>query len=313
MKLGPGVATAGAVLLLIASAAAGSSPELVIDAPPELAAVADEIRTIGRGDFSAELLITGVMGFTAPIRVVVAPERSALAERTPAWVSGYADGSARVVVLFPSRVARYPDDSLVNLVHHEVTHVLVAEAARGRPVPRWFNEGIATVAAREWGLEDRARYTAAVVLGGPESVADLDRGFAAGGRQASRAYALSSAFVRWLQSKYGGAVTARILALIADDMGFREAFVRATGDTVERAEYRFFVREALWHTWLPFLTSSGLLWTMITALALIAIQRRRARSAAMRRQWEEEDRQLERQLDSGPLDVDDGDDGGVVN
>jgi hypothetical protein len=243
----------------------------------------------------------------------VAPERGALAERTPAWVSGYADGAARTVVLFPSRVARYPDDTLVNLVHHEVAHVLVAEAARGRPVPRWFNEGIATVAAREWGIEDRARYTAAVVLGGPETTADLDRGFAAGGRQASRAYALSSAFVRWLQSSYGDAVTARILASIGADMSFREAFVRATGDTVERAEHRFFVREALWHTWLPFLTSSGVLWTVITALALIAIQRRRVRSAAMRRRWDEEEQELEQRLVPSPLDGEDGDEDTVVN
>ncbi|MGD8440545.1 MAG: hypothetical protein PVG53_08405 [Holophagae bacterium] len=313
MKLQPNVAIAGTSLLLVASVASGASPELVIDAPPELAAVAAEIRTIGRGDFSAGLLITGVMGFTAPIRVVVAPERGALAERTPAWVSGYADGAARTVVLFPSRVARYPDDTLVNLVHHEVAHVLVAEAARGRPVPRWFNEGIATVAAREWGIEDRARYTAAVVLGGPETTADLDRGFAAGGRQASRAYALSSAFVRWLQSSYGDAVTARILASIGADMSFREAFVRATGDTVERAEHRFFVREALWHTWLPFLTSSGVLWTVITALALIAIQRRRARSAAMRRRWDEEEQELEQRLVPSPLDGEDGDEDTVVN
>lgn len=313
MKLQRNVAIAGASLLLVASVATGAAPELVIDAPPELAAVAAEIRSVGRGDFSAGLLITGVMGFTAPIRVVVAPEDSALAERTPAWVSGYADGAARTVVLFPSRVARYPDDTLVNLVHHEVTHVLVAEAARGRPVPRWFNEGIATVAAREWGIEDRARYTAAVVLGGPESTADLDRGFAAGGRQASRAYALSSAFVRWLQSSYGDAVTARILAAIGADMPFREAFVRATGDTVERAEYRFFIREALWHTWVPFLTSSGLLWTVITALALVAIQRRRARSAAMRRRWDEEELELEQQLVRSPLGGQDGDDDTAVN
>ncbi len=282
---------AGLALLLTAglTVAARPSPELVVHAPPELEPVAREVRAVGSGDFTAVLTITGQIGFTAPIRVVLAPENSPTARRTPRWIAGFADGAARTVVLFPARVSRYPDDSLVHLLHHEVAHVLVAEAAAGRPVPRWFNEGVATVAAREWGIEDRARYAAAVMFKGPKSGADLDRGFAAGGRQARRSYALSSAFVRWLQREYGAGVTATILSSLARDTGFREAFVRATGTTLERAEHRFFVREAVWHTWVPFLTSSGVLWAAITALALIAIQRRRARSATMRRKWDDED------------------------
>ena len=237
------------------------------------------------------------MGFSAPIRVVVAAEDGDLAARTPEWVAGFASGGARTIVLFPGRVATYPDDNLATLVHHEVTHVLVAEAARGRPVPRWFNEGIATVAAREWGIEDRARYAVAVVGRSMRSTADLDEGFAAGGRRAARSYALSSAFVRWLRVEYGQQATSSILERLGRDMSFREAFVRSTGDTIEWAEHRFFVREAVWHTWVPFLTSSGVLWAAITALALVAIQRRRQRSAAMRELWEHEERLTAVELD----------------
>ncbi len=265
------------------------SPDLQIEAPPALAAAADEVRVIGGGDFSAALLVTGLMGFSSPIRVVLDQEDSPVARRTPTWVSGFADGDSRTIVLFPDRVARYPDDTLGTLVHHEVAHVLVAEAARGRPVPRWFNEGVATVAAREWGIEDRARYAAAVVGRGPRTAAALDLGFAEGGRRVSRSYALSGAFVRWMRVEYGGFVTARILELIGRDMRFEEAFVRATGDTLERAEHRFFVREALWHTWVPFLTSTGVLWAAITALAVVAIRRRRTKSAAMKQRWDAEE------------------------
>ena len=77
--------------------------------------------------------------------------------------------------------------------------------------------------------------------------------------------------------------------MLGRDMSFREAFVRATGDTLERAEHRFFVREALWHTWVPFLTSSGVLWGAITALAIVAIRRRKTKSAAMRERWDAEE------------------------
>ena len=294
------------IVLTTAGAMARPAPELLVEAPPSLEAVADEVRAIGMGDFSGALLVTGLMGFSSPIRVVLAPQDSAVAQQTPTWVSGFANGRSRTIVLFPGRVSRYPDNSLHTLVHHEVTHVLVAEAARGRPVPRWFNEGVATVAAREWGIEDRARYAAAVVGRGPRTADALDQGFAEGGRRVARSYALSGAFVRWLRVEYGELVTARILGLLSRDMSFREAFVRSTGDTLERAEYRFFVREALWHTWVPFLTSSGVLWAAITALAIIAIRRRRTKSAAMREQWEaEEERMAEppRLSSSQPFDL----------
>lgn len=276
---GLGIALAAAV------AVARPAPDLLVESPPGLEAVAQEVRVIGMGDFSGALLMTGLMGFTTPMKVVLAPQDSEIARRTPGWISGFADGGSRTIVLFPDRVSRYPDDNLRTLVHHEVTHVLVTEAAGGRPVPRWFNEGVATVAAREWGIEDRARYAAAVVGRGPRTTDALDQGFAEGGRRATRSYALSGAFVRWLRVEYGEFVTAKILELLGRDMSFREAFVRATGDTLERAEHRFFVREALWHTWVPFLSSSGVLWAAITALAIVAIRRRRIKSAAMKERW----------------------------
>jgi len=268
---------------------AAPSPQLVVEAPAELAAVAEEVRAIGEGDFSAGLQITGVIGFSRPIRVVLAAESSELAHEVPAWVSGFARGSEGLIVLFPARVNSYPNRNLRSLVHHEVAHVLVAQAARGRPVPRWFNEGVATVAAREWGIEDRARFAMAVLGARPHSVRDLDASFEGSGPQIVRAYALSSAFIRFIQRRYGSAAPAMVLDGIARDLSFDEAFRRATGEPLEDAEQIFFEKEAFWTTWLPFLTSTGALWMAITILALVAIRRRRVRSRQMLEAWDEEE------------------------
>jgi hypothetical protein len=157
-------------------------------------------------------------------------------------------------------------------------------------VPRWLNEGIATVGAREWGLEDRARYAMAVVGRGATSIRDLDRGFEGDTAAAARSYALSSAAVRSLVTDYGEDVIARILGGLARDLRFDQAFARATGDPLTRFEQRFFEDEAFWYTWVPFLTSSAALWMAITLLALVAIRRRRERSRALRESWEREER-----------------------
>jgi len=283
------------VLLCVWLAAIGAhlwaapSPQLVVDAPAELAAEAEEIRSIGQGDFSAGLHITGVIGFARPIRIVLSAENSELARGVPTWVSGFARGSDAVIVLFPARVHSYPDRNLRTLVHHEVAHVLVAQAARGRPVPRWFNEGVATVAAREWGIEDRARFAMAVLGARPHSVRDLDASFEGNGPQIMRAYALSSAFVRFIQRRYGSTAPAMVLDGLARDLSFDEAFRRATGERLAHAEQVFFENDVFWTTWLPFLTSTGALWMAITILALVAIRRRRVRSLQMLEAWEEEE------------------------
>jgi hypothetical protein len=273
----------------LALASSGPSPRFEIEAPPELVTEARRVEAVAASDHSAALRMTGVDGFARTIRIVLAPEDSQLARSTPGWVSGFADGQAWTIVVFPARVPSYPDRTLEALVRHEVAHVLVDAAAGGRAVPRWFHEGVATVAAREWGVEDGARYAMAVVGRRERTTEDLDEGFAAGGRRAARAYALSAAFVRMLESDHGPDITARVLEGVRRGVSFRVAFREATGVPLARAERRFFRDRAFWHTWVPFLTSSVALWMAITLLSLWAFARRRARSADMHARWDAED------------------------
>jgi hypothetical protein len=298
-------------LLVLAGSASGEEPaiRLQVEAPAELAAVARQIEALAPQQhlFDAALTLTGEERLPRPVRVMLVPEQDRLAKEVPSWVSGFAVASGGLIVLFPARVRSYPDRNLQVLLQHEVAHLLVARAAGMRPVPRWFNEGIATVAAREWGIEDRARYAMAVVGKGPDSLAELDSGFRGNRQEVARSYALSAAMVRFLRDRYGAEVTGSILALLATDLSFDEAFQRVTGTTTGRAEEIFFHDEALWNTWVPFLTSSGLLWMAITLLALVAIKRRRDRNRALHEKWDQEDQALVRQA----LGVDEEEDGWV--
>ncbi len=283
----------GALVWLVTVLVVHAEPlglQLRVEAPDELQAAARRIEALDSGEFSLAYTLTGAEPYLQPIRVVLAAEDSQIARRVPSWVGGFAVADEGLLVLFPQRVRSYPDRNLRVLVHHEVTHLLVARASGFRPVPRWFNEGIATVAAREWGIEDRTRYALAVVGKGPRTTRELEVAFQAddSGRVA-RAYALSSAFLRFLRATYGADITARILSLVAGGMVFEEAFQQAAGVGLPVAEKAFFEDEAFWSTWVPFLTSSTALWMAITTLALLAIKRRRARSRAMHEHWERQE------------------------
>ena len=284
-----------AASLITKVAAAGEVPELRFDAPEALAAQARELADFDRETLSDAMHLLGLSEPGPPIRVMLAPEGSPEARRAPSWAVAYAIGGAGLVVLIPSRVPGYPDNSLESVLMHEVAHVLIARAAGYREVPRWFNEGLAIRAAREWRFEDHARVTYATVRRDGVALAEIERRFRAGRHSASSAYALSAAFVRFLFDRHGPFLAARIFDHLGENRSFQDAFRQATGTTLALEEQRFWRHLDIWNRWVPFLSSSATLWMLITTLALWAFKRRRERDAEQRAVWdEEEQRRLER-------------------
>jgi hypothetical protein len=289
----PRVITLLVLLLLRAFAApAQVAPRIEVEAPPALAGTAAQLRAIDPSRLTSVMRLVGLEDPGAPIRVILAPEGSGAATVVPPWVSGYAIGEEGVIVLLPGRVPSYPDSSLSDLLAHEVAHVLVARAAGGRPLPRWFHEGMAMIAGLSWGFDDRSRLTLALLVDRPVSLAALDDRFAGGQAEVNRAYAISGSFVHDLFDRYGQGVAGRILQEVSRGLSFADAFRAATGDSLAVAETSFWDRQTFWYRWVPLLTSSVTLWLLVTLLALWAIKRRRQRDAARRRVWDEEEERL---------------------
>jgi hypothetical protein len=287
------------LLLLFAclslKAGAATGPRLVVVAPASLEQYAARVRAIGPERFTDAMRLVGLTDPGPPIQVFLGPEGSDLAAGVPPWVSGYAYGAEGVIVLLPARTPSYPDSSLEELLRHEVAHVLVARAAGGRPLPRWFHEGVAMIAGSSWGLDDRSRLTVTMIggIGASEvSLADVERQFSGERGSTFNAYAIAGAFVNELLRREGDDAAARVLAGVGRGLSFEDAFRDATGVALADAERSFWRRQSFWYRWVPILTSSVTLWMLITLLAIWAMGKRRARDAALRRSWEEEDRRL---------------------
>jgi hypothetical protein len=264
-------------------------PELIVEAPAELRAAAVAVREVDRRRLAAAARLTGARQPQPPIRVALVAEGSPPATTVPEWISGYAYGSLGRVVLLPERTPSYPDGSLEELLLHELTHVLTARAAGGRPVPRWFNEGLAMMAGSAWSLEDRTRLTLAMARRTERPLAEVDRLFGGGPAEVRRAYAISGALVRDIVLQYGRPAPRRILAAIARGENFADAFRSATGATLAGTMRSFWQRYSFWYRWVPLLGSSFTLWLLIILLAFAAWWRKRRRVAALQRAWDEEE------------------------
>src|SRR5688500_5280684 len=219
------------VLLLPTLAAAQRPPELIVQAPPSLERVAAKVRSVDPGRLLDAMRLVGLKDPGPPIQVILGPEGSDLA-MVPPWVSGYAFGEQGVIVLLPARTPSYPESSMEELLRHEVAHVLVARAAGGRPLPRWFHEGMAMIAGLSWGFDDCSQLAMALVASGAVPLAEVERQFGAGPSAVHRAYAISGSFVRNLLGKYGDDSAARILDGVAEGLTFDDAFRRDTGVTL---------------------------------------------------------------------------------
>jgi hypothetical protein len=263
-------------------------PQLTITAPPELQPVATQIGRFDAARLVNVMRLVGLADPGPPIAVVLATEDSNVGRRTPNWIGGFADGSAGVIVLFPARAPSYPSDSMEELLHHEVAHILIARAAPGALVPRWFHEGLAMAAERRWRFEDHTRLALATIR--PQrSVRQLDDDFDGGPDRAARAYGVSGAFVRDLIRRHGAGLPARLLARLKAGDSFEQAFAASTGSSLSEAEAVFW-RYSWWNQVVPFVTSTLAIWMGIVLLALYAMRRRTAHRAALRRRWEEEER-----------------------
>lgn len=273
-----------------------ATPRLLVEAPPELAALGRTVEAFDPDLLEPALRLTGATDLS-PIRVLIAPEGSPQARSAPPWVSGYAIGREGAIVLFPARARRYPDSDFDALVQHEVTHVLIDRAAGGRPVLRWFHEGLAMAAGRGRGLEDRSRTALAILIDGRIPLADLDARFAGGQADVQEAYALAGDFVADLLLRRGAETAPRILAGLARGESFAAAFQSAAGDSLATVEASYWRRRTFWNRWVPFLSSTAALWFAITGLALVAFKRRRARDAELRRKWELEEELIRAERD----------------
>ena len=107
----------------------------------------------------------------------------------PEWGAALAFPESRRIVM-QGRTAGSDAGDPVEVLRHELAHLALHELLGTLP-PRWFDEGYASVAAREWRRDDALATNVALVLRGTPSLERLDAGFEGGSVGAQAAYALS--------------------------------------------------------------------------------------------------------------------------
>ena len=281
-----------AVLFLLLSVSQLHSyeyPTLRFESTESFQSIYSRLERMNPDRFKGSMDIVGLTRAGNPIQIILASEKSEWGQQAPSWASGYALSRFGIIVLLPERVVAYPYESLENVLSHEVAHILAARASGNHFLPRWFDEGLAMVAAHSWDFEDMARLQWAIIIGNPVSLDDLNALFHQDAASAKKAYVLSHALVRFFIQEYGRKWPQSILRTISQGVSFEEAFARTTMTPLNRAEAVFWAQQTTWTTWVPAITSTLALWLGIVGLAFYAYRKQRQRAKSLQQQWKDED------------------------
>jgi hypothetical protein len=107
----------------------------------------------------------------------------------PEWGVALAFPESRRVII-QGRAAGSDAGDPIETLRHELAHLALHERLGDRP-PRWFDEGYASVAAREWRRDDVLATNVALALRAPPTFDKLQAIFNGGATAAQYAYALS--------------------------------------------------------------------------------------------------------------------------
>jgi peptidase MA superfamily protein len=126
------------------------------------------------------------------VSVAIAPDQRrfrAWAGDAPEWGSAVAFPDSRRIVLQGRRAGSDAGDPL-NVLRHELAHLALHERLGNMP-RRWFDEGYASYAAREWGREEVLATNLALAVRGMPTLDELEGSFEGGASAAQSAYALA--------------------------------------------------------------------------------------------------------------------------
>lgn len=221
-----------------------------------------------------------------PVAGLRDPELLAFDRGAPAWAAGFMDPPRRMGAIRLAQASRYPYGTPEAVLAHESAHLLIHDA-RGVDLPLWYEEGVATWAARAWQFEDVFQISSRLMTHDLPKFDALEPLFHGNAAQADQAYAASFAFVSWSVARFGS-TTVRDVLTEARTHSFGRAWRIATGVPLDRAEADW-RRESLFrYRWLPLIAGSGSVWLVIMMLSALAWVRKRRRARALEAVWEHE-------------------------
>lgn len=207
----------------------------------------------------------------------------------PEYAAGVAYPELGLVLLSLSPVHPTSEHNVVQVFRHELAHVALFDAASGRHVPRWFNEGFAVFASGESSFERLRTLWMASVADTLIPLNQLDASFPANEADAEIAYAEAVDVVRYLVRKREHFRFQSLMEKIRGGEDFASALKDAYGVDLPLIEQEWREDAARRYTFLPVLLSGSLVWMGVMGLFVVGWRKKKKRERLVLSRWAEEE------------------------
>lgn len=229
------------------------------------------------------------------VRVYVARTPGEMATLAPAGgpVPSYAAGVAypqlSLVLLTVNPVHAGQHHDLAEVFRHELAHLALHDAVKGRPIPRWFNEGFAVFASGESSLVRLQTLWHATLADRLLSLKQLEKTFPAGEVDVSVAYAEAADVLRFLVRRQDRHRFRALIRRYRQQGGFEDSLSKAYGTDLFTLEHEWREDVAKRYTFWPILFSGTVVWMGALGLFVWGYRRRRQENQATLARWAEEE------------------------
>lgn len=203
----------------------------------------------------------------------------------PDWGSAVAESDSLIIVTpLPGRKSM-----ISGIIAHEIVHIVIGDAAKEQPVPRWFHEGCAQELSGEWGVRDALYMSWKVSRGKALNFREIQDVFSSGRSDAALAYDQSLLAVKYLLRVNGSHILAKILDNMESGDDFPTSFWKATGLWPSEFEQEYLKSLEKDYGYKSLITLLPGTWTIILIIAVVVYIIKRWRTKSILKKWEDEE------------------------
>ncbi len=207
----------------------------------------------------------------------------------PKYAAGVAYPQIGLVLLTIHPVTPNSRHDLGEVFRHELAHIALHQAVRGRHVPRWFNEGFSVFASGETSFARLQTLWTATLADELMPLQKMERTFPADDVGASVAYAQAADVVRFLVRNQEQHRFRSMIERIRAGQTFENSMRDAYGVDLATLEYEWREDVAKRYTFWPVFFSGSIVWAAALGLFVWGYRRRRKRSKETLARWAKEE------------------------
>lgn len=203
----------------------------------------------------------------------------------PKWSEGIAIPENKLIIIKANNRGSDPRKTAI----HELTHILLNGAVNNRPIPRWFNEGLAIFYSNEKEFASSSLVSKALLTNSIISLNDIDKVLTFNQSKAQLAYQESYLAVNFLIEKFGVNHIKKVVQALSLEQDADQAFLNAIGMDLWDFELEWLKYIKHKHRWHFLVDFDIYLWILILLLFIIGFIIIRRRNRQTLKRWEREE------------------------